>query len=65
MGSLSQRLLVVLPKSSDEGSVEKSRQQRSRRFPVLTYYPYAPRTKQRWPPSGCPKQLAALLNELF
>jgi len=48
-----------------KGSVEKSRQRRSRQFSGLPYYPYAPRTKQRWPPSGCPKQLAALLNELF
>jgi hypothetical protein len=37
------------------GSVEKSRQRRSRHFSVLTYYPYAPRTKMA----------AALLNELF
>jgi len=37
------------------GSVEKSRQRRSRHFSVLTYYPYAPRTIMA----------AALLNELF
>jgi hypothetical protein len=37
------------------GSVEKSRQRRSRHFPVLTYYAYAPRVKMA----------AALLDELF
>ncbi|GJL59121.1 MAG: hypothetical protein NPIRA03_19780 [Nitrospirales bacterium] len=29
----------------DRGSVEKSRQRRSRHFSVLTYYAYAPRVK--------------------
>ncbi len=37
------------------GSVEKSRQRRSRHFPVLTYYAYAPRVKTA----------AALLDGLF
>ncbi len=37
------------------GSVEKSRQRRSRHFPVLTYWKYAPRAKKA----------AALLDELF
>jgi hypothetical protein len=37
------------------GSVEKSRQRRSRRFSVLTYYAYAPRVKMA----------AALLDGLF
>ncbi len=31
--------------ASISGSVEKSRQRRSRHFPVLTYYAYAPRVK--------------------
>jgi hypothetical protein len=37
------------------GTVEKSRQRRSRHFSVLTYWKYAPRAKMT----------AALLNELF
>ena len=37
------------------GSVEKSRQRRSRQFSVLTNYQYAPRAKLT----------AALLDELF
>ena len=37
------------------GSVEKSRQRRSRHFSVLTYYAYAPRVKTA----------AALLDGLF
>jgi len=37
------------------GSVEKSRQRRSRHFSVLTYWKYAPRAKLA----------AALLDELF
>jgi len=37
------------------GNVEKSRQQRSRPFAVLTYWEYAPRVKRA----------AALLDELF
>jgi hypothetical protein len=37
------------------GSVEKSRQRRSRHFPMLTYYAYAPRVKMA----------AALLDGLF
>jgi hypothetical protein len=37
------------------GSVEKSRQRRSRHFSVLTYYAYAPRVKMA----------AALLDGLF
>ena len=38
-----------------QGSVEKSRQRRSRHFPVLTYDAYAPRVKTA----------AALLDGLF
>ncbi len=37
------------------GAVEKSRQRRSRHFPVLTYWKYALRAKMT----------AALLDELF
>ncbi|GJL59291.1 MAG: hypothetical protein NPIRA03_21480 [Nitrospirales bacterium] len=33
------------PRTKDYGSVKKSRQRRSRHFPVLTYYAYAPRVK--------------------
>ena len=43
------------PFPSLKGSVEKSRQRRSRPFAVLTYYQYAPRVKRA----------AALLDELF
>jgi len=41
--------------NGDTGSVEKSRQRRSRHFSVLTYYEYAPR----------PKKAVALLDGLF
>ena len=37
------------------GAVEKSRERRSRHFPVLTYWKYAPREKM----------IRALLDELF
>jgi hypothetical protein len=40
---------------SKSGSVEKSRQRRSRHFPVLTYQVYAPRVKMA----------VALLDGLF
>ena len=39
----------------NSGTVEKIHQRRSRHFPVLTYYQYAPRGKMA----------AALLDELF
>ena len=42
-------------KRKDSGTVEKSRQRRSRHFPVLTYSQYAPRVKTA----------AALLDGLF
>ena len=34
-----------MKKELPQGNVEKSRQRRSRPFPVLTYYEYAPRVK--------------------
>ena len=48
-------LSVPLQEELNVGSVEKSRQRRSRHFSVLTYYEYAPR----------PKKAVALLDGLF
>jgi len=47
--------MFAMEMDSDTGSVEKSRQRRSRHFPVLTYSAHAPRVKMA----------AALLDGLF
>ncbi len=47
------------------GNVEKSRQRRSRLFAVLTYSMYAPRVKQRLPPSGFGKQWQPCWTDFF
>ena len=49
----------------EKGSVEKSRQRRSRHFAVLTYLMYAPRVKQRIGPAGPRQRFEALLDGLF